>query len=122
MISEGLSATISYTVKSDATAAALGSGDVDVLGTPKVIALVEEAAVAAIAGSVPDGSTTVGTNVNVDHLMPSHIGAGVHATATVTGVDGRRIVFAVRVTEGDAVAAQGTHRRVVVDRARFLPS
>ncbi|MGI9665951.1 MAG: thioesterase family protein [Acidimicrobiia bacterium] len=122
MISEGQSATISFDVTQAATAAALGSGDVEVLGTPKIVALAEEAAVAAIAGSVPDDSTTVGTNVTIDHLLPSQIGATVHASATVTSVDGRRVGFAVQIREGDATVARGTHQRVVVERSRFLPS
>ena len=71
MIAEGTSAAISFTVDEGSTAIALGSGDVPVLGTPKVIALVEEAAVAALAGSLSADDTTVGTSVTVDHLAPS---------------------------------------------------
>jgi predicted thioesterase len=99
MISEGTSATLSFTVDEASTAIALGSGDVPVLGTPKVVALVEEAAVAALAGSLGAGETTVGSNVNVDHLAPSLVGATVKAAAIVTAVEGRKIVFSVRVTE-----------------------
>lgn len=120
MIDEGTTASIPFTVDEAATAIALGSGDVPVLGTPKVVALVEEAAVAALAGWVGEGETTVGTNVTIDHLAPTRIGSTVTASATVTAVDGRRIAFAVKVTEGDAVVARGTHTRFVVDRRQFL--
>lgn len=119
MLSEGRSASISFTVDEGATARALGSGDVAVLGTPKVVALVEEAAVAAVAGSLPEGRTTVGTNVTLDHLRPSHVGATVVANAVLTAVDGKRLSFAVKLTEGEAVAARGTHTRFVVDRKGF---
>jgi predicted thioesterase len=120
MINEGTSAAVSFTADEGATAVALGSGDVPVLGTPKIVALVEAAAVAALAGALPDGATSVGTNIAVDHLAPTRIGGTVVAEATITAVDDRRVSFAVRVTEGDAVVARGTHVRFVVDRKRFL--
>ena len=120
MINEGTSASVSFTVDESATAIALGSGDIPVLGTPKVVALCEEAALAAIAGGLPEGMTTVGTSVTVDHLAPTAIGFTVVAQATVTHVDGRRLVFAVDVRQGDDVVARGTHVRFIVDRGAFL--
>lgn len=119
MISEGASASISLTVTDADTATALGSGDVAVLGTPRVVALCEEAAVAALAGSLPDGATSVGTNVNVDHLAATRVGGVVTANAVVDAVDGREITFALEVAEGDRVVARGTHTRVVTGRERF---
>ena len=101
------------------TAIALGSGDVDVLGTPKVVALVEEAAVAAVAGSLPEDQTTVGTTITLDHLRPSRVGATVVANAVLTAVDGKRLSFAVKLVEGETLAARGTHTRFVVDRKAF---
>ncbi len=119
MIEPGTSASISFVADDASTAIALGSGDVAVLGTPKVVALVEEAAVAALAGRLPEGATSVGTHVSVDHLAPTAVGSQVVATATVTAVDGRSVSFTVTVTEGDEVVARGRHTRVVVDRSRF---
>lgn len=119
MLSEGRSASISFTVDAGSTAAALGSGDVDVLGTPKVVALVEQAAVAAVAGSLPAGQTTVGTNITLDHLRPSRVGVTVVANAVLTSVDGKRLSFAVKLVEGEDLAARGTHTRFVVDRKAF---
>lgn len=104
------------------TAVALGSGDVPVLGTPRVVALAEEATVAAVADQVPPGSTTVGTRVELDHLRPSEVGARVTARATLTEVDGRRLRFEVSVVEGDVEVARGTVVRVVVVRDRFPPA
>ena len=120
MISEGTSATLSFIVDEASTAIALGSGDVPVLGTPKVVALIEEAAVAALSGSLAAGETTVGTNVTIDHLAPSLVGATVKAAALVTAVEGRKVVFSVRVTEDGTAVARGTHTRYVVDRKAFL--
>lgn len=119
MLEPGSSATISFTCTDDATAIALGSGDVPVLGTPKVVALVEEAAVAATAGSLADGSTTVGTHVAIDHLAPTKVGGTVQAKATVTATQRHRIDFAVEVTEEGTTVARGTHTRAIVDRSRF---
>ena len=90
------------------------------LGTPKVVALIEEAAVASLAGGLPEGATSVGTSVTIDHLAPTRVGSTVVAEATVTQVEGRRLRFGVKVSEGDAVVARGTHIRFVVDRASFL--
>ncbi len=122
MISEGTTASASLVVTQQDTATALGSGDVAVLGTPRVVALCEEAAVAALAGSLPDGATSVGTNISIDHLTATAVGASVTARATVTVVDGNRISFAVELRDGSELAARGTHTRFVVDRKRFTES
>ena len=96
-----------------------GSGDVPVLATPRVVAWLEAAAVAALAG-LPNGKTSVGIHIAVDHTAPTLVGAAVRAEALVTAVDGSRIEFDVRAFEGDQIVAAGTHTRVIVDRERFL--
>lgn len=116
------SAVITCIVTDEMTASALGSGDVPVLGTPKVVALAEEAAVAAIGDRIGEGSTSVGTRIAIDHLAPSRVGATVEALASVVDIDGRRVSFDVTVTEGARTVARGTHERIVVDRDRFLRS
>lgn len=115
----GDTATVQFTVAEDSTALALGSGDVEVLGTPKVVALCEEAAVAAIADHLPAGSTTVGTRIEIDHSAPTAVGGAVSATARVTTVNGRSISFDLSVVEGASEVASGRHTRAIVDRARF---
>ena len=100
-------------------APSLGSGDVPVLATPRVVAWLEAAAVAALAG-LPDGKTSVGIHIAVDHTAPTLVGAEVQAEAQVTAVEGSRIEFDVRASEGDQIVASGTHTRVIVDRERFL--
>lgn len=115
----GASGVARLTVSEQDTAEALGSGDVPVLGTPRVVALVEEATCAAIAGTLIDGSTSVGTRVEVEHLLPSPIGAQIEAAAVLESIEGRTLHFAAAVTEGDRTIARGRVTRVIVARARF---
>lgn len=102
------------------TAIALGSGDVPVLGTPRIVALFEQAAVAALEGRLDDGTTSVGTHVAVDHLAASLVGASIEAIAEVKEVAGRSVSFRLAAREGDRTVATGDHVRLVVDRDRFL--
>ncbi|MBT8202531.1 MAG: thioesterase [Acidimicrobiia bacterium] len=117
----GLTAEIALVVGDADTAIAFGSGDVPVLATPRLIALCEEATVAAIAGQLPDGTTTVGTRVEADHTRASFAGDSVTARATLVDADGRRLQFTVTVgdREGTPVAVARIWR-VVVERDRFL--
>jgi fluoroacetyl-CoA thioesterase len=119
-LAPGLRASITREVTESMTAVSLGSGDVPVLGTPAVLALMEEAACAAVAGALGDGATSVGTRVELDHVAPSKVGTTVEAVATLTGVDGRTISFECEAREGERVVARASHRRVIVDRERFL--
>jgi fluoroacetyl-CoA thioesterase len=102
------------------TAAAVGSGDVPVLATPRVLALAERATVAAVAGALEAGATTVGTRVELDHLAPSPVGAELEVDAVLERVAGRRLEFAVRLRDGDRPVAGGRVVRVVVDAADFV--
>jgi predicted thioesterase len=115
----GLTATTGLVVGVADTAAALGSGDVHVLGTPRVLALCEAATVAAVAGHLDPELTSVGTRVEVDHRRPARPGAFVQATAVLREVAGRRLVFDVAVTEPDGPVASAVIVRTVVPRARF---
>jgi len=118
----GLTGRVSVEVDEGRTARWLGSGDVEVLGTPAVLALAEAAACAAVAGRLPEGSTSVGTRVELDHLAPTLPGRVVTASATLTRVDGRSLQFDLAVEDDAGVVARGTHRRALVDRARFVSS
>jgi predicted thioesterase len=119
-ITAGLEATVERIVTDGDTASALRSGDVDVLGTPAVVALCEEAAVASVAGSIGTEQTTVGTNITLDHLSPTIVGKRVVAHARLERVDGRTLHFEVGASDDSGPVAHGTHTRVVVDRERFL--
>jgi fluoroacetyl-CoA thioesterase len=116
----GLSASVALTVTEADTAQALGSGDVPVLGTPRLIALAEAATVRATARHLPPGTTTVGTLVSVSHLAPTPIGGTVTVNAELSTVDGRRLTFAVSAAQDGNPVAEGTVERMLVDRSRFL--
>jgi predicted thioesterase len=116
----GLAASFGYAVTDADTALALGSGDVPVLATPKVVALVERATCAAVAGHITDDLTTVGTRIELDHVAPTPVGASVTVDAVLEGIDGRRLTFGVRVRDGERPVATGTVTRVLVTRERFV--
>jgi fluoroacetyl-CoA thioesterase len=116
----GLRAAFRYTVTGADTAAAVGSGEVPVLATPRVLALAEQATVAAVAGALEAGATTVGVRVELDHLAPSPVGAELEVEAVLERVAGRRLEFAVRLRDGGRPVASGLITRVVVDTATFL--
>jgi fluoroacetyl-CoA thioesterase len=116
----GLEAAFRYTVTEADTAAAVGSGEVPVLATPRVLALAERAMVDAVAGALAAGATTVGTRVELDHLAPSAVGAELTVRAVLERAEGRRLQFAVRLLDGDRPVAQGLVTRVVVDAAAFV--
>ncbi|MFT4657433.1 MAG: fluoroacetyl-CoA thioesterase [Candidatus Aldehydirespiratoraceae bacterium] len=102
------------------TARALGSGDIDVLGTPRLIALCEAATVSALAGKLDDEASSIGMRIRVDHLQPTPVGASVTAEAMLDKIDGRRLTFTVSVSDGGGLIAAGKITRAIVDRASFL--
>ena len=119
MIEIGLKHTSELTVSESLTAIAVGSGDMPVLATPMMMALMENAAMFAVKDELPDGCTTVGGYIASSHLRPSRIGDVVKATAEVTKVDGKKIEFKVSAYAGDFLLGEGTHLRFVVDKEKF---
>jgi predicted thioesterase len=119
-ITPGLSASVSLSVEENDTAVALGSGDVAVLGTPRVIALAEQASTEAVSDYLAPGTTTVGYEVQLAHLAPTPVGGKVTAEATLENVEGRRLTFRVSVNDERGLIAAGRITRVVVVRDRFL--
>jgi len=118
----GLQTTITHTVAEADTAIAVGSGSLPVLGTPRLVAWCEAATVAAISAAIDPTQTTVGTNVNIDHLAPTRVGGEISATATLDAIDGRRLTFSVTALEGDNPIGSGTITRALVDIERFMAS
>lgn len=102
------------------TSSALGSGDVDVLGTPRLIALCEEATMAALADELAPGVASIGMRIRVDHLQPTPVGASVTADAVLDKIDGRRLTFTVSVSDSGGLVAAGKITRALVERASFL--
>ena len=102
------------------SAKTMGSGDMDVFATPSMVALMENAAMMAVASALPEGSATVGTQINTSHIKASPIGATITASAQLTEVEGRKLTFAVKAWDEKGVIGEGVHTRFVVDRERFL--
>jgi predicted thioesterase len=119
-VAVGLKGEARLVVSEADTARALGSGDVNVLGTPKLVALFEEATVDALRGMLEPGQSSVGMRVQVDHLQPTPIGAEVVVEAQLDKVEGRRITFTVTATDSGGLVAAGKVTRVMVDVERFM--
>ena len=120
MIETGLKHTSELTVTEDVTAMVIGSGDMPVLATPMMMALMENAALLAVKDKLPEGQTTVGGHIESSHLKPSKIGDVVRAEAEVTKVDGKKIEFRVSAYCDKTLLGEGTHLRFIVDREKFM--
>jgi fluoroacetyl-CoA thioesterase len=116
----GPSARATLVVGDQDSATAWRSGSVDVLATPRLIALCEEACCGAVAGALPDGHTSVGVRVQFDHLAPVRLGSTVEAEATLEKVEGRRLTFTVSATDAAGLVGAGRMTRVVVEAGAFL--
>lgn len=119
-LEKGLKGLARFVVTAGDTAVFQGSGAVPVLATPRLLALMERAAVAALDGRLPEGQTSVGTRVELEHCAASPVGMELEATAELTEVDGRRLVFAVEARDNVEVVGRGRHERFVIDASRFL--
>lgn len=120
MLEKGLSAQSRTTVAAENTAAAMGSGDLEVFATPAMVALMENAAMTAVAPALSEGSTTVGAEMNVTHIKPSGAGAQITATAVLTQVEGRKLTFNVGARDAEGMIGEGVHIRYIVDREKFM--
>ena len=116
----GLTFTSTTVVDNTNTAVALGSGNMEVFAPPAMVALMENAAMNAVAPHLEAGQTTVGTEISTTHIKASALGATITATATLTAIEGRKLTFAVTAHDGDNIIGEGTHTRFIVDRERFL--
>ncbi|MCI7123837.1 MAG: thioesterase family protein [Clostridia bacterium] len=120
MIQTGLTCKKKITVTPEMTAAAMGSGALEVLATPSMIALMEGTAQEAVQNLLEDGQGTVGTRIDVRHLAATPVGMEVTCTAEVTEVDRRRIVFTVKAKDEKEVIGEGIHERFVIDNEKFF--
>lgn len=119
-LTAGLHAEVHATVGHADTAHALGSGELPVLGTPRLLALLEAATVAAVSEVLGPGVTTVGSQVLLRHRRPSPVGSAITVRAELTEVNGARLVFRATATDQDGtMVGSGTIERVVVDAATF---
>ena len=116
----GLTASITLKVEEGDTALAIGSGDVPVLATPRLVTILEQASVQALGDRLGPEKTSVGYEVQLAHLSPTPVGSEVTAEATLESVEGRRLTFRVSVTDARGLVAAGRITRVVVVRDRFI--
>jgi predicted thioesterase len=119
-IAAGLRAELLIMVEREDTAIRIGSGDVPVLGTPRLLAVAEAATVQAVQEFLPPGRTSVGTKVTLEHRAASPVGTHVKVVAELVEVDGRRLVFEVTAEDRTRTVATAIIERVVVERERFL--
>lgn len=112
--------TVTVKVTKENCASAIGSGALDVFATPSMIALMENAACEAIKESLQPGESSVGTKVNISHLKASALEDTITATATLTEIDGRRLVFEVVANDSKGIIGEGTHERFVINVEKFL--
>jgi predicted thioesterase len=115
-----ISAAKTMLVEPAVTAKYIGSGDLEVLATPMMIALMEAASLDAVQSHLPDGWTTVGTKVEVDHIRATPEGDVVKAEAVLVKQEGRLLTFSVHAHDSKGAVGQGRHQRVIVDRKKFV--
>lgn len=116
----GLADTAETIVRETNTAIAMGSGSLQVFATPCMVALMEQAACNAVAACLDEESTSVGTLVNITHDAATGIGKKVTATATLTAVEGRKLVFEITAADEDKQIGKGTHERFIVNKEKFM--
>lgn len=117
---KGLRHISTTTVTAANTALTMGSGDMEVFATPAMVALMENAAMKAVAPHLPEGSTTVGAMMQTSHIKPSAPGETVTAEAVLQEADGRKLTFRVTASDSEGTIGEGIHIRYIVDRECFL--
>ena len=120
ILKPGLNFQKNDTVTNEKTAAAFGSGGLAVYATPAMIALMECAAFSAIEPLLPEGWSTVGTELNVKHLSATPLGLKVYAKAELLAIDGRALSFKVEAFDEAGKIGEGTHNRFIIEREKFL--
>ena len=116
----GMTNRLTKMVTDAVTAASFGEGLMPVLGTPWLVAFLEETAARCVEGELPDTQITLGTAVNIRHLAATPVGMEVTCEAVLTEIDRRRLTFSVRAWDAVGPISEGTHERFIVDKARFI--
>ena len=119
-ITTGITGEKSVAVKIENTALAMGSGTLRVFATPAMIALIEGCCAESVENMLPQGITTVGTKIEVEHLAASPLGASILCKSKLTAYDGRRLDFEVEVFDNAGLIGKGTHTRFTVNAQRFI--
>ena len=119
-ITVGMKGEVGTLVEREDTAKEVGSGSLLVYATPCMVALMEGAACEAIEEAMGDDKTSVGTELNIQHISATPVGMDVRAEAVVTAVDGKVITFEVKAFDEAGEIGKGTHKRVIVNTQKFL--
>lgn len=120
MLSTGIKGRKTTEVTKENTAEAVGSGTLPVFATPAMIALIEATASESVAPFLEEGSSTVGTHLDIAHSSATPVGMSATCETELVEVDRRRLVFRVVVTDAKGEIGSGTHERFVVDNAKFM--
>ena len=116
----GIKNTLNFIVKDVITARVVGSGDLDVLATPSMIAMMEKTSSYLVAPFLDEGETTVGTLVNVSHLKASLVGESITVVSELIEIDRKRLVFKVSAFSGEVLIGEGTHERFIINAEKFM--
>lgn len=116
----GMDAKVERTVTQADTAQAFGSGEVKVFATPMMIGLMENAALKAVDPHLPAGFATVGTHLDVKHLAATPVGMKVWASATLTGIEGKKLTFEIKAYDELELIGEGTHERFIIPFEKFV--
>ena len=116
----GLTAVDGYLIKSEHAAKHVGSGEVEALSTPAMIAFMEKTARQTVESKLPEGDITVGTRVDIKHLGPVPIGENLKVTAQLVGIDKTNLTFKVKAELRKKVIGTGQHERFIVNKEKFL--
>jgi len=119
-IEVGLAAESTVTVDKSTLATTMGSGNVAAYATPAMVALMESAAVAALAHALGEGQSSVGIAIEIKHLAATPPGRSVRARAEIIRVEGHKVTFQVQAWDEVELIGEGTHTRYVIDVARFM--
>ena len=120
MLEIGISYELTFSVTDDLTALAVGSGTLPVLATPVLAAKLEECAWRAAAPFLEEGSSTVGTRLELNHISPTPVGMAVICRAELTAAEGRSLTFRLSASDSVGPVGEGTHQRAVIQDERFL--
>ena len=116
----GLSGEKELQVTPGVCAASLGSGGLEVLATPAMLALMEGAAFETVQKQLPEGFSTVGTKVEIEHLAATPLGMTVVARAELVQIEGKKLVFAIEARDTKELVGRGTHERFIIEINKFL--
>ena len=116
----GIKGTAETVVVYENTAAAVGSGALEVFSTPSMIALMEKASRELVQPKLEEGQSTVGTRLEVSHVAASPIGAHIHAESTLVEIDRRMLTFEVKAYADGELIGEGRHQRCIIYAERFM--